>query len=220
MKRSVLAIYCLLFFLVISCKKQTSTPLFETVVSGKFFEGNSKKPIQGAKVSIVYDHKTIDSAFTDKNGTYSIILKTPNKDDTQYMWKFELDKKYFFNPLIQWIKLGESNVYNVEGREGIILKARIICSNCPAPPLNVASSTFTSYLGNLSSLKLDSYDGDETVLLKVLPNAENTIHFTYWNGVNSRWFWYKDVIIKVEDSIDATTFNLDFKTFVYSFTGN
>ena len=218
MKRSVLAIYCLLFFLVISCKKQTITPLFETVVSGKFFEGNSNKPIEGAKISIVHEGKTIDSAFTDKNGLYSITLKTTNKDDTLYMWKFELDKKYFFNPLIKWIKLGELNVQDIEAREGIVLKARIICSNCPAPPLTVASSTLKSYIGNLSFLKLDNYDGDETVLLKVLPNAENTIHFRYDMG--STFYRYKDIVIKVEDSIDATTFNLDYETFVLSFSGN
>ena len=75
MKISTLLCWMLVIATIISCRKDKGIPVptvFETIISGKVYEGNSMQGIKGSKIIAVIiegaDKKRLDSVYTDDQG--------------------------------------------------------------------------------------------------------------------------------------------------------
>ncbi|WP_069661334.1 hypothetical protein [Arcticibacter eurypsychrophilus] len=221
MKHKFWLIYfiCLIF---ISCKKDNTL----TTLSGTMVEAYSSLPISDGKVYVweyrqtndlfkshMIRHKLVDSVTTDKSGNYSLSFKS-SVSAGAYIANFKLSSNYYYQYVPEKnLIIGSNNVMNVTAYQASFLKARVIYSENPKPPLGVfTQSDFIPYW-TLSSHLLDKVRADTTLILKLIPNRPNTIYFRYTDGVNV--FSYKEKITpeNLTDTL-VRTFNVNPTEFV------
>jgi len=223
MKHKFWLIYfmCLIF---ISCKKDNAVTI--TTLSGTTVEGNSGLPIVDGKVYVweyrqtndlfksqMIRHKLIDSVKTDKSGNYSLSFKS-SESVGFYRANFQLSSNYYYQYVPEKnLVIGSGNVMNLTAYRASFLKARVIYSENPNPPLSVITFSDLNPSWTLSNHRLDKVKADTTLILKLIPNYPNTVYFIYSNGFNP--FTYKETITPV-NSIDTLvrTFNVNPKEFV------
>lgn len=204
MKNRILSIVFLLSIVFGSCKEDRLEKISETIVTGNIKEGNSLKPITGVKVYIwkykrtddfykpqTYREKIVDSTVTDILGNYSVSFKS-TVDAAYYMPNFELGREYYFMyPSIK-LQRGMNNIYDLMAYQSCILKAIITYSDNPYPPLKVYNNSEVNPSWTLSSFTINRVKGDTTLFIKLIPNKENYLTFSYSNGYTP--FFYSETI--------------------------
>ena len=83
---------------------------------------------------------------------------------------------------------------NLTAYQASFLKARVIYSENPKPPLSVVTSSDLNPYWSLSKHILSKVKADTTLILKLIPNHPNTVHFSYTDGVNT--FFIKKLLLQ------------------------
>ncbi|MVN20528.1 hypothetical protein [Mucilaginibacter arboris] len=115
----------------------------------------------------------IDSTKCDINGKYSISFTTTGQG-LEYRLAFFSPPNYYSLQDAVIIIVGKDNTVNFSAFKVHLLKARVVISNNPNPPLNV-------YTTISSGGKISGKAGDSTIFLKVLPNIANFVYFAIQN---------------------------------------
>ncbi|WP_276363539.1 hypothetical protein [Daejeonella sp. H1SJ63] len=219
MKISTLLCWMLVIATIISCRKDKGIPVptvFETIISGKVYEGNSMQGIKGSKIIAVKiegaDKKRLDSVYTDDQGKFKLILKTPDTLKADYRWTFEIDKKYYYFTSYENIKLGKANSKDIPVYETGILKARIIYKNLPNAPLRVSTGLAGGSLKEYVSHSLTKSSGDTILLLRFIPNRKHDVSFKFplFSGAKNKYYELEPMSSR--DTI-TRSYNLDFDNF-------
>jgi len=171
----------LILFIYTSCRKTLERGTI-TQLTGLVSDPISQKPVPNGSIHVqeyvggsfgsIFS-KVIDSTKCDVNGKYSISFATTGHG-LEYRLAFFSPSNYYSQADPVKISIGKDNIVNFTAVKIHLLKARIIVSNNPNPPLRVYSNI--SGGGNISGKS-----GDSTIFMKVLPNLANLVYFTITN---------------------------------------
>ena len=115
-------------------------------------------------------NRIIDSTKSGNDGRYALTFATTGQG-VEYRLAFSPGHNYYTLQDAEKINIGTDNTIDFWAYKVHILKARIIVTNNPNPPLRVYTN-IPSGNNNIYSTSNDS-----TVFLNVLPNLENYIYF-------------------------------------------
>jgi hypothetical protein len=176
---------CLLVFCIISftsCKKNIKADI-KTNLTGLVNDPIANLPISNSTI-YVEEYKSgfygpvfnrvIDSTKSGSDGRYTLAFVTTGKG-VEYRLACSTGFNYYSQQGAQDISIGTDNSINFWAYKLHVLKARILVSNNPNPPLRVYG-TISLAVGNISSTS-----NDTTIFLPVIPNFENYIYFTIRN---------------------------------------
>ena len=176
---------CLLFICTISftnCKKNIKADI-KTNLTGLVNDPITNLPISNSTI-YVNEYKSglygpvfnsvIDSTKSGSDGRYSLGFTTTGKG-VEYRLACSPGFNYYTQQGAQDIKIGTDNSIDFWAYKLHVLKARILVSNNPNPPLRVYG-TISLAVGNISSTT-----NDTTIFLPVIPNFSNCIYFTIAN---------------------------------------
>jgi len=180
---------CLLVFCIISftsCRKNIKAGI-KTNLTGLVNDPITNLPISNSTI-YVQEYKTglygglygtvpnrvIDSTKSGSDGRYALAFVTTGKG-VEYRLACSVGFNYYTQQGAQDINIGTDNSINFWAYKLHVLKARILVSNNPNPPLRVYG-TISLAVGNISSTS-----NDTTIFLPVIPNFENYIYFTIAN---------------------------------------
>lgn len=226
MKSNMCLVIILMAVIGVSCKKDLSGDRVETLLSGRVTDGNSKQPIKDVKIVVWeyrltddmfkaqrYRYKAVDSALTDDKGNYSIRFQSSGFA-ISYKPESQLAKNYYTHYDTEELTIGKNNTRDLLAYQAKILKARIIYSENPYPPLIVRTWSTIKVLTrigdswDLGTFKLHSPQGDTTVLLKVIPQAQNNVAIGFYNGSKS-YFKFESLSFTFSSDTLTKTFTID-----------
>lgn len=224
MRAFLIPVTVILFAVFVSACKSNIEHVPDTVIRGTVLEGNLNTPISGAKVLVweirtthdyikshTYRYKAVDSALTNAAGQYALKFKTSPFADS-YEPGFQLSDGYYFKYPSENLQKGKENVVNLSAYKPIFLKARIVCSDNTNPPMTVQTRSQVNTSWTLSLFQFKNRSVDTTVILKLIPNKNNDLWFSYLIG-NTPYF-YSEVInpTLLPDTL-MRTFTLNVKDF-------
>lgn len=216
-----IALFCAMF--MISCKNDIEH-LPDTIMRGTVMEGNLKTPISGAKVFVwenrttgdyikshTYRYKVVDSALTDASGKYALKFKTSRFADS-YEPGFQLSDGYYFKYPSEELQKSKENLVNLSAYKAVFLKARIVCFDNTYPPMTVQTSSQVNSSWRLSLFQFKNSSIDTTVMLKLIPNKNNDLWFSYYIG-NTPYFYSGVINPPLLPDTLMKTFTLNLKDF-------
>lgn len=225
MMNKIAKLFCFLVTICIfSCKADLFEKMSETTVTGSIKDGNFHTPIQGAKVYVwqygksgdlvksqTFPEKIIDSAITNHLGKYTINFESSNRAHA-YKAHFSLSKEFIYSYPSQEIQKGNNNIFDFAAYKTCVLKATIACSADQAYPLNIYTRSEINPDEPLFAFKLNEVKSDTTLMLKLIPNKNNSVVFTVYDGKSS--FTYSETI-RPNASLDTIVrrYDLDPKFF-------
>lgn len=176
---------CLIFFCIIlltNCKKNIKADI-KTNLMGLTSDPLTQLPISNASI-YVHEYKTgmygpvfsrtVDSTKSGSDGRYNFSFATTGHG-VEYRLAFLPTVNYYILQDAQKINIGTDNTINFFAYKIHTLKARVIITSNPNPPLRVYSN-ISSGSNNISATTNDS-----TVFLQVIPNFDNYIYFNITN---------------------------------------
>jgi hypothetical protein len=172
-------VFVLLFIilLLISCKKKE----YPVIVKGQAWDDSRQKPVKNLLIYI-YDVKCenfgchfnqiLDSTRTDESGHYEMIYQPQNGNSLHIDCSYQPRTYVYADPEQRQRRLSiGNNTGDFILRKTTVLKARIIMSNNPFPPLKI--------IDNIEAfmVEVNGINKDTVVYLRGVANKNNFIDF-------------------------------------------
>lgn len=174
-------INCILVGIVLfitGCRKKDDSIELVTV-KGRVWDDNRQQPVKNLVVYI-YDVKcenwachfnqVVDSTRTDNNGYYEMVYKPQNNNSLNVSCSYASRSYVHAEPQNQQQRISKgNNTANFTLRKTSVLKARLMVSNNPFPPLKVFDNIETFMV------EINGTNNDTLVYLRCVPNQNNLI---------------------------------------------
>ena len=182
-----------------------------TSVSGRFQDYNVSRPFAHTKVYLAeyiddpVSHFTLskfmDSTTTDNNGYYSMSFTTSGVGVQYRVIFMPVGLNYWacYSAENAILNLGGQNIINSYTAKLCILKARVVVIDNPYRPL-IAYTGPDNYYSYGNSYRLNKINQDSILLLGVLPDRINFIHFKVITTDTT----YREYVHEQIDTIDMT----------------
>ena len=219
----------LLILILLSCKKENAGISISTVIKGHVADTIRKINISGYKIVLVKStpfcanwmcgtkSEEVATAYTDKNGDYSIKFNYKlNPGET-----YNLAEQYYGNPYYPEyysgsgaIVAGTTNTKDIYVWKPINLRLNVDVSNNKFPSLNIRNNLVNSNEPLFNVEFVYEQNIKKTLAFSSKPNSDINIIFWYYTGDNSSILHQKTIPFRttLEDtttlnySIDCSTF--------------
>ncbi|MER2998536.1 hypothetical protein [Pontibacter populi] len=214
---------------IVSCSKEDIG--VQTVLKGHVSDNIRGINIEGYKIVLIkswvgcknficgLNHEEVATAYTDKNGEYSITFnyKLKGKEDERYT----LLEQYYGTPYYPEyskqieISPGKTNTVDINAWKPVELRLTVAVLNNVNPPLMIRNEIDDSNTAFLNTENIYEENITKTYSLRTKPNTDIRIVFWYYTGDNpfltlhQKTFSYRTTL----DDINTLSYTIDCSTF-------